>query len=77
MATFLLGEVICHSVAGFLRDSKRAPKILFYGFLTSALGSRGEVKEKQSTMFKATGELIKDSADVNGVADGLVAEWRA
>jgi len=77
MATFLLGEVVRHSVAGFLRDSTKGPKNYFYGFLTSALGSRGEVKEKQSTMFKVTGELIKDSADVNGVADGLVAERRA
>jgi len=77
MAPFLLGEVVCLGVAGFLCDSKKGTQNSFYGFLTSALGSRGEVKEKQLTVFKATGELIKDSADVNGVADGLVAERRA
>ena len=77
MAPFLLGEVVCHGIASFLRDSKKGTQNAFYAFLTSALGSRGEWKKKQLTIFKTTRELIKDSADVNGVADGLVAERRA
>jgi hypothetical protein len=57
MAPCPLDEVVCHVVAGFLRDSKKGTQNSFYGFLTSALGSRGEVKEKQLTVFKATGGI--------------------